>query len=76
MSEVFDAEYSSLHVRVTNKAAFHLYAEILGYKFASITINGLAPICRIHDIEAKYYADGENAFDMRTDLKKTEQSNF
>ncbi|CAD7700537.1 unnamed protein product [Ostreobium quekettii] len=56
MEQVFDAEYSSLHVRVTNKGAHHLYMETLGY--------------RIHDIEAKYYADGEDAYDMRRVLKE------
>eukprot|EP00210_Caulerpa_lentillifera_P009098 g8679.t1 len=56
MEEVFDAEYSSLHVRITNKAAFHLYKETLGYT--------------IHGIESKYYADGENAYDMRRVFKK------
>ena len=51
MEEVFGAKYSSLHVRVTNSAAFHLYNETLGYK--------------IQDREEKYYADGEDAYDMR-----------
>ena len=51
MKEVFGAKYASLHVRVTNKGAFHLYNDTLGYK--------------IHDKEEKYYADGEDAFDMR-----------
>ncbi|KAI5061172.1 hypothetical protein GOP47_0023677 [Adiantum capillus-veneris] len=55
MQEVFGAEYVSLHVRKSNRAAFHLYTETLGYK--------------IHDVEAKYYADGEDAFDMRQQLK-------
>jgi N-alpha-acetyltransferase 10/11 len=32
MAEVFGAEYVSLHVRVTNKGAFHLYTNTLGYK--------------------------------------------
>ncbi|XP_052117789.1 N-terminal acetyltransferase A complex catalytic subunit NAA10-like [Arachis duranensis] len=49
------AEYVSLHVRKSNRAAFNLYAETLGYK--------------IHDMEAKYYVDGENAYDMRKQLK-------
>eukprot|EP00168_Porphyra_purpurea_P008821 TRINITY_DN2133_c0_g1_i6.p1 TRINITY_DN2133_c0_g1~~TRINITY_DN2133_c0_g1_i6.p1 ORF type:complete len:206 (-),score=44.68 TRINITY_DN2133_c0_g1_i6:92-709(-) len=35
----------------SNAAAKHLYVESLGYK--------------IHDIEAKYYADAEDAYDMR-----------
>ena len=51
MAAVFQAEYVSLHVRKSNKAAFHLYTETLGYK--------------IHDIEEKYYADSEDAYDMR-----------
>ena len=51
MHEVFQAEYVSLHVRKSNKAAFHLYNNTLGYK--------------INDIEAKYYADAEDAYDMR-----------
>ncbi len=45
MMEVFGAQYCSLHVRKSNTAAFHLYRYTLGYD--------------IHDIEAKYYADGE-----------------
>jgi hypothetical protein len=51
MIEVYDAEYVSLHVRVGNRAAFTLYSQTLGYQ--------------INDIEAKYYADGEDAYDMR-----------
>lgn len=56
MEQVFDAEYVSLHVRKSNRAAFNLYTETLGYK--------------IHDVEAKYYADGEDAYDMRKQLKE------
>lgn len=32
MAEVFDAVYASLHVRVSNKGAFHLYTQTLGYE--------------------------------------------
>jgi peptide alpha-N-acetyltransferase len=32
MQEVFGAEYVSLHVRKSNRAAFHLYTETLGYR--------------------------------------------
>lgn len=32
MEEVYGCEYVSLHVRVSNKAAFHLYTNTLGYK--------------------------------------------
>lgn len=51
MESVFGAEYVSLHVRVSNKAALHLYKETLGYQ--------------VHDVEAKYYANGEDAYEMR-----------
>ena len=32
MEEVFGAKYSSLHVRVGNRGAFHLYTETLKYQ--------------------------------------------
>jgi len=51
MQESFAAEYVSLHVRKSNRAAFSLYTQTLGFD--------------IHDIEAKYYADSEDAYDMR-----------
>jgi len=51
MVELYSAKYVSLHVRETNYAAFHLYRDTL--KFG------------VHGTEAKYYADGENAIDMR-----------
>jgi peptide alpha-N-acetyltransferase len=51
MCGVYDAKYCSLHVRVSNAAAIHLYVDILGYDKK--------------DVEKKYYADGEDAHDMR-----------
>jgi len=60
MEEVFGAEYVSLHVRKSNRAAFHLYKDTLGYK--------------INDIEAKYYADSEDAYDMRKYFKERRAS--
>ena len=54
MHEVFGAEYVSLHVRKSNRAAYHLYNETLKYK--------------INDVERGYYADGEDAYDMRKAL--------
>ena len=51
MCGVYDAKYCSLHVRVSNAAAIHLYVDILGYEKK--------------DVEKKYYADGEDAHDMR-----------
>ena len=60
MQETFAAEYVSLHVRKSNRAAFSLYTATLGFK--------------IHDVEAKYYADSEDAFDMRKYFPKSKKS--
>lgn len=54
MVETFGAHYVSLHVRVSNKAAIHLYSQTLGFQNDKT--------------EKKYYADGEDAFSMRLDL--------
>ncbi|GJQ11361.1 hypothetical protein GpartN1_g3152.t1 [Galdieria partita] len=62
MQVLFGAVYCSLHVRVTNVAAQHLYMESLSYQ--------------IHDVEAKYYADGEDAYDMRCIFKELSGKKF
>lgn len=54
MFETYNAVYVSLHVRVSNIAALALYRDTLGF-----TVGGT---------EAKYYADGEDAFSMRMNL--------
>ena len=54
MVETFGARYVSLHVRVSNKAAIHLYTKTLGFDREKT--------------EAKYYADGEDAYGMKLDL--------
>jgi N-alpha-acetyltransferase 10/11 len=59
MQESFQAEYCSLHVRYTNRAAFHLYSETLGYE--------------ISDIERGYYADGEDAYAMKCVFAKPKE---
>ncbi|KAI8096690.1 acyl-CoA N-acyltransferase [Halteromyces radiatus] len=56
MIEVFNAHYVSLHVRKTNRAAIGLYRDTL--KFS------------VHEIEKKYYADGEDAYAMRLTFKE------
>lgn len=56
MVECFNAQYCSLHVRETNYAAFHLYKDTLHFQ--------------VHGVEPKYYADGENAFEMRRKLNR------
>eukprot|EP00929_Paragymnodinium_shiwhaense_P115096 TRINITY_DN83703_c0_g1_i1.p2 TRINITY_DN83703_c0_g1~~TRINITY_DN83703_c0_g1_i1.p2 ORF type:complete len:231 (+),score=98.30 TRINITY_DN83703_c0_g1_i1:86-778(+) len=64
MEETFNAEFVSLHVRYTNRAAFTLYSQTLGFE--------------INDIEKGYYADKEDAYDMRklfpAGLKKQEEA--
>ncbi|KAI9829285.1 MAG: N-terminal acetyltransferase A complex catalytic subunit ard1 [Phylliscum demangeonii] len=54
MVESFGARYVSLHVRVSNVAALHLYRDTLHFK--------------VEKIESSYYADGEDAYSMRQDL--------
>eukprot|EP00730_Choanoeca_flexa_P000388 TRINITY_DN1017_c0_g1_i1.p1 TRINITY_DN1017_c0_g1~~TRINITY_DN1017_c0_g1_i1.p1 ORF type:complete len:210 (+),score=25.62 TRINITY_DN1017_c0_g1_i1:49-630(+) len=51
----FRAQYCSLHVRRSNRAAFNLYNKTLGFE--------------ITEVESKYYADGEDAYAMRKSLK-------
>ncbi|MCJ1415819.1 N-terminal acetyltransferase A complex catalytic subunit ard1 [Xylographa parallela] len=54
MLESHSAQYVSLHVRMSNTAALHLYRDTLGFK--------------VEKIESKYYADGEDAYSMKMDL--------
>tara|TARA_B110000285_G_scaffold160047_1_gene178705 strand:- start:231 stop:686 length:456 start_codon:yes stop_codon:yes gene_type:complete len=56
MPRVYGVDSCTLRVRVTNRAAYTLYKEVLGYT--------------IRDIEKNYYADGEDAYDM--ELKFTD----
>ncbi len=56
MRTIYDAEYCSLHVRVGNRAAIALYKDTLGFEVVKV--------------EDKYYADGEDAYDMRVYLNK------
>lgn len=55
MVECFNAKYVSLHVRKSNRAALNLYTNTLQFS--------------ISEIEPKYYADGEDAYAMKRDLK-------
>jgi ribosomal protein S18 acetylase RimI-like enzyme len=55
MGECFGANYCSLHVRKSNTAAYHLYTKTLAYEQ--------------HAVEKAYYADGEDAYDMRKPLR-------
>lgn len=49
-----ESDYVSLHVRVSNRAALGLYRDRLGYQVANT--------------EVGYYADGENAYQMKKNL--------
>jgi N-alpha-acetyltransferase 10/11 len=60
MVETFSAQYVSLHVRMSNLAALHLYRDTLRFKNERI--------------EAKYYADGEDAYAMKLDLGPTREA--
>jgi peptide alpha-N-acetyltransferase len=55
MMTIYEAEYCSLHVRVTNRAAIALYKDVLGFE--------------VMNVDEKYYADGEDALDMRVYFK-------
>lgn len=54
MVETFGAQYVSLHVRMSNIAALHLYRDTLGFE--------------LEKTESGYYADGEDAYSMKMDL--------
>lgn len=56
MRDTYNAQFVSLHVRETNRAAIGLYNGTLGFQ--------------IHGVEKKYYADGENALAMRLQLQE------
>ncbi|KAH8730269.1 N-acetyltransferase complex ARD1 subunit [Phaeosphaeriaceae sp. PMI808] len=59
MAETFAAHYVSLHVRVSNTAALHLYRDTLGFT--------------VDKVEAKYYADGEDAYSMKMELSELKE---
>jgi len=65
MQETFEARYVSLHVRVSNSAAMHLYRDTLGYKYNICFVQITLTIHRQMGVEHKYYADAEDAYDMR-----------
>jgi peptide alpha-N-acetyltransferase len=56
MQEYYNATYVSLHVRVTNKPALHMYKDILGFE--------------VTEIEKEYYNDKEDAYTMKKFFKE------
>jgi ribosomal protein S18 acetylase RimI-like enzyme len=59
MQTIYEAEFCSLHVRVGNRAAIALYKDVLAFDIVKV--------------EDKYYADGEDAYDMKLTFNKKEQ---
>lgn len=64
LREVYQAEYVSLHVRQSNRAALHLYRDTLTFEVLSV--------------EKSYYQDGEDAYAMKKVLilDELKPSNF
>jgi len=62
MATVYGAKYCSLHVRVTNRAALTLYRDVLQYEITSVA--------------DQYYADKEDAYDMKLWFDKVARENF
>lgn len=64
LSEVYKAQYVSLHVRQSNRAALHLYRDTLVFE--------------VLKVEKSYYQDGEDAYAMKKVLNTEElqPSNF
>lgn len=60
MRDAYRAEYVSLHVRRSNRAALTLYKQTLGFL--------------VNEVELKYYADGEDAFAMRKPLSAAQHA--
>jgi N-alpha-acetyltransferase 10/11 len=60
MQESYGSKYCSLHVRYTNRAAYHLYSQTLNYE--------------ITEVEKGYYADGEDAYSMRCVFNKADKA--
>lgn len=58
LREVYNAKFVSLHVRQSNRAALHLYADTLEFEVLSV--------------EKSYYQDGEDAYAMKKVLKLDE----
>ena len=57
MKTVYEGHYCSLHVRISNRAAISLYKDVLGYE--------------ILKVEEAYYADKEDAYDMKLFFNET-----
>ncbi len=59
MVDVYDTAFCSLHVRVSNMAAVTLYQDVLAFEIVRT--------------ESGYYADGEDAYDMKATFKQVKK---
>merc|ERR1712166_1098848 len=59
MKKVYGCDSCTLRVRITNRAAYTLYKDVLGYT--------------IRDVDKSYYADGEDAYDMQLKFTDNEE---
>ncbi|SCU88589.1 LAFA_0E13542g1_1 [Lachancea sp. 'fantastica'] len=64
LSEVYKANFVSLHVRNSNRAALHLYRDTLEFE--------------VLNVEKSYYLDGEDAYAMKKvlDTQQLQPANF
>ena len=59
MVEYYEASFASLHVRVSNRAALHMYKDNLNFE--------------ILGVEKGYYADKEDAYKMKKFFKESDR---
>lgn len=79
MKSNYDAAFVSLHVRVSNRAALHLYTQTLGFSYIpsesgllrnkEITESDCFVCFRVTKTETAYYADSEDAYAMQKRLR-------
>ena len=67
MRDVFEAQYVSLHVRKTNRAALALYKDTLGFEVEKIEAKycAAASSSRTMELTRRTDADGEDAYAMK-----------
>jgi N-alpha-acetyltransferase 10/11 len=71
MTESYDIEYIQLHVRKSNRAAFTLYSEGLGFQIHRKEIGycKLLPSVSQLSLTTQLDGDGEDAYSMRAAVK-------
>lgn len=75
MADTFNAQYVSLHVRKSNRAALNLYKDTLKFRYRKIFTNIRYNMYRsMSEVEKKYYADGEDAYMMKKNLQPSKDN--